>query len=149
MGSQVDLTLMRNMQGGRGSGQSCGNQYSPFVRTGSVGGPLTTLLSIAAHVCQVKIHPKKHESLLSQHWSSAGFISLQNKRSRTCNCETSQTLWQRVKCVCVLHMACEITGKPIMAALKQLSLSGFLCWVRFLHSVVNGSPYSGAYLVLG
>lgn len=51
--------------------------------------------------------------------------------------------------VCVLHMACEITGKPIMAALKQLSLSGFLCWVRFLHSVVNGSPYSGAYLVLG
>lgn len=75
----------------------------PFVHTGSVGRPLTTLLSIAAHFCQAKIHPKKHESLLSQHWCSAGFIHLQNKRSRTCNCETSQTLWQRVKCVCSSH----------------------------------------------
>lgn len=148
MGSQVDLTLKRNMQGGRGSGQSCGNQYSPFVRTGSVGGPLTTLLSIAAHFCQVKIHPKNMNhcfpntdlqlDLLVSKTNKAVPVTVKHRRH-----------YDSAGSVCVLHMACEITGKPIMGALKQLFLSGFSCWVRFLHSVVNGSPYSGAYLVLG
>lgn len=54
----------------------------------------------------------------------AGFIHLPNRWSCTCNCETAQTL--TVHAVHVLSMACEMMGKPIMAALRAAFLIEFL-----------------------